>query len=358
MIQQIFDLQNQLLEYGNGPLLSEMPRASLADKGIAGPTAAHRIEEIHTPLNLAYVTFTTGSAAFQNLVGVTQQELPERVAAGKKLLDLCGLRAGAKVIITYPPLVNVFCNQALTEQGVQVRFIQRPSRDALLVELCLGADCVIGESSFLRAALQDARRLGMTWDLPSRLILIAAGTPLDPGLLDEASLLPGAVVHDLYGCQEFGWIALDGVPLRSDVRLCTDPEHPKWSHVIVGGLAVGDMLQVGTHPLNKAGFLCTNTIRRSSLELETVLTAGAVESLETVQRTARTILRLKAKIVRVSPAYRCGASQTELFLSHPCAAPLLTLCGPESTKLLDDLTNAQKMYQRTAKNDPVWSKLC
>jgi hypothetical protein len=46
-----------------------------SDKGIAGPTAAHVIEEIHTPLNLALVTFTTGSSAFQNIVGVTQNEL-------------------------------------------------------------------------------------------------------------------------------------------------------------------------------------------------------------------------------------------------------------------------------------------
>lgn len=51
------------------PSFSEMPRRTLADKGIAGPTAAHVIEEIHTPLNLAMVTFTTGSSAFQNIVG-------------------------------------------------------------------------------------------------------------------------------------------------------------------------------------------------------------------------------------------------------------------------------------------------
>ncbi|HCL5072350.1 TPA: acyl carrier protein, partial [Salmonella enterica] len=63
------------------PSLEEMPRRTLVEKGIAGPTAAHVIEEIHTPLNLALVTFTTGSSAFQNIVGVTYSELPLRVAA-------------------------------------------------------------------------------------------------------------------------------------------------------------------------------------------------------------------------------------------------------------------------------------
>lgn len=41
-----------LLEAQPGiPSLQEMPRRTLEDKGIAGPTAAHVIEEIHTPLN-------------------------------------------------------------------------------------------------------------------------------------------------------------------------------------------------------------------------------------------------------------------------------------------------------------------
>lgn len=64
-----------LLEAQPGiPSLEEMPCRTLDDKGIAGPTAAHVIEEIHTPLNLALVTFTTGSSAFQNIVGVTHNE--------------------------------------------------------------------------------------------------------------------------------------------------------------------------------------------------------------------------------------------------------------------------------------------
>ena len=41
-------------DFGSAPKLEEMPKRTLADKGIAGPTAAHVIEDVHTPLNLAY----------------------------------------------------------------------------------------------------------------------------------------------------------------------------------------------------------------------------------------------------------------------------------------------------------------
>ena len=75
MLEWLVDAQQGI------PTLAEMPRRTLSDKGIAGPTAAHVIEEIHTPLNLALVTFTTGSSAFQNIVGVTQNELLLRSAA-------------------------------------------------------------------------------------------------------------------------------------------------------------------------------------------------------------------------------------------------------------------------------------
>ena len=85
------ELRRALLEFGTGPLLAEMPRRTLADKGIAGPTAAHVIEELHTPLNLAYTTFTTGTTAFQTPVGVTWQELPDRAAAGVRALERCGV---------------------------------------------------------------------------------------------------------------------------------------------------------------------------------------------------------------------------------------------------------------------------
>lgn len=62
-------------------------------KVLAGPTAAHTIEEVHTS-NLAYLTFTTGSSAFQNIVGITFAELPARVKASFTVLERAGLKAG------------------------------------------------------------------------------------------------------------------------------------------------------------------------------------------------------------------------------------------------------------------------
>ena len=116
MLEWLVDAQQGI------PTLAEMPRRTLSDKGIAGPTAAHVIEEIHTPLNLALVTFTTGSSAFQNIVGVTQNELLLRSAAGKRVLAECGVTAGQHMVVTYAPLVNVFTRQALDESGLHWSF--------------------------------------------------------------------------------------------------------------------------------------------------------------------------------------------------------------------------------------------
>ena len=123
----IEQMQQDLLSFGSGPTLAEMPRSTLEAKGLDGPTAAHRIEEIHTPVNFAYLTCTTGSSAFQNIVGVTWQELPERIEAGKRALTFAGILPGSKVLITYPPLVSVFSNQCLEQAGVSVCFIPRPA---------------------------------------------------------------------------------------------------------------------------------------------------------------------------------------------------------------------------------------
>lgn len=41
MLEWLVDAQQGI------PTLAEMPRRTLSDKGIAGPTAAHVIEEIH-----------------------------------------------------------------------------------------------------------------------------------------------------------------------------------------------------------------------------------------------------------------------------------------------------------------------
>ena len=348
--------KKNLIEFGSGPMLEEMPPLSLENKGIAGPTAAHKIEQIHTPLNYAYTTFTTGSSAFQTPVVVTYSELEERKKAGKEALRRCGVKPGSNIVVTYPPLVNVFSNAALNEYGVNVRFILRPSRDALITAMCEGADCVIGESSFVRAAIKDAMRLGLKAFMPENLVIIAAGTPLDKDLKETAEWLKGAKVHDLYGCQEFGWLILDGSALREDIILLKDPDDPEWNHIIAGGLCTGDMVKTGKHPINSEGIICTNTAKRSEKELETLIKAASPASADTVKRAARSILRIKSKIVRVSRECTYSAKKTVVQIKDPEGNVFTTLEGPAATKLLDDLIEAQKAYQSMAKNDPVWNK--
>jgi len=351
-------LRQMTLEFGSGPLLEEMPRRTLADKGIAGPTAAHRIEEIHTPLNLAYITCTTGSSAFQNIVGVTQQELPARIAAGKRALELAGIVPGSHMVVTYPPLVNVFPRQALEEYGISVSFICRPSRDALLLALC--SECpnvVLGESSFLRAALVDATRLGLLDRLPPNLIFLAAGTPLDPELSSELTRLSGSSLHDLYGCQEFGWLVLDGIPLRKDIVLWDSGRADHRHHLLVGGLPTGDCFLLGQNPLCPDGRILTQSGLRAEQEPEIILLSSTLSDKSTANRVARTILRIKAKVISLSPSLACGQPVTKLLVRIPGQQRTVELTGPLQTKLFDDLTEAQKAYQREAKNDPVWSKL-
>ena len=351
-------LQEELREFGSGPTLEEMPRCTLKDKGLDGPTAAHRIEEIHTPYNYAYLTCTTGSSAFQNLVGVTRQELPARIAAGKTALERAGLKPGDTLLITYPPLVSVFSREALDGFGVRVEFILRPSRDALLAALgSLKPAAVLGESSFLRAALVDAGRLGVLGELPENLILIAAGSPLDPELKTEAERIPGARVHDLYGCQEFGWLCLDGAPLREDVVLFDTGRADGRLCLLAGGLPTGDCFLTRERPDGSCVIL-TPTRRRAAQEPEVTVLASTAADPETVRRTARTILRGKAKIVRVSPDVHCRADATELLVTAPDTGAELRLQGPEKTALFDALLAAQMAYQREARTDPVWNKPC
>ena len=220
------EIASMVKDFGSAPTFAEMPRKTLADKGIAGPTAAHTIEEVHTPLNLAYLTFTTGSSAFQNIVGITFAELPARVKASFTVLERAGLKAGDKVLVTYPPLVNVFSGEAFKKYGLQWEFLVRSSRDAFLAALYeFQPKAVVGESSFIRASLEDAKHMGVADELPKDIVLLTAGTPLDLELLPIAQEVLNAEVHDLYGCQEFGWLCMDGVPVRDDIELVKLPDN-------------------------------------------------------------------------------------------------------------------------------------
>ena len=210
MSDMLAQIGEMVKEFGSAPTFEEMPHRTLSDKGIAGPTSAHVIEEVHSPLNLAYLTFTTGSSAFQNIVGVTHAELPERIRASFKALEMAGIRKGDEVLVTYPPLVNVFSGEAFKNYGLHWSFLIRSSRDAFLAALYERKPrVVVGESSFIRTALEDAKHMGVAGELPADIILLTAGTPLDLELLPVAREILKADVHDLYGCQEFGWLALD-----------------------------------------------------------------------------------------------------------------------------------------------------
>lgn len=350
------ELRGEVLRCGSGPLFTEMPRLTLEDKLQNGPTAAHRIEEIHTPYNFAYITATTGSSAFQNLVGVTHQELARRTAAGVLALQRAGIRQGGHLLITYPPLVGVFSREVFDRMELTVSFIDRPSRDALIADLCAERpDAVIGESSFLRAALVDARRLGLLSELPNDLIFLAAGSPLDPELQEETGRLTGAAVHDLYGCQEFGWLCLDGTPLREDITLWAGERTDGRKHLIVGGLPTGDCFFTRAEPDGTEQIL-TPTRVRAEMEPEVWVLETTAANRETAVRAARTILRIKGKIVRVEKNCACAADSNVLRVTVPNTSESFVLKENEKTLLFNDLLEAQKMYQREGRGDPVWNK--
>ena len=362
----ITEICRMVKEFGTAPTLEEMPRRTLSDKGIAGPTSAHVIEEVHTPLNLAYMTYTTGSSAFQNIVGITYEELPARVKASENVFRMAGLEQGDKVLVTYPPLVNVFSGESFKKYGLDCSFLTRSSRDAFLAAFYeIKPKAVIGESSFIRASLEDARNMGVAEELPRGSVLLTAGTPLDLELIEVAERVIGAEVHDLYGCQEFGWLALDGVPLRDDIELMPvegDTTNTVFE-IAVGGLPTGDQFPVAEngHVCNRDGKIITYRRKRAYPEHEVVVRETQLSATVTLERAARSILRIKGRIVKLDPNVVTGASKTVLELvPDPIASKGqgkgFFVEGPEKTKLFDDLVRAQLDYQQNGKADPVWKK--
>ena len=358
------NLKTMVEELGSAPTIEEMPRRNLSDKWINGPTAAHVIEEVHSPLNLAYLTFTTGSSAFQNIVGITHAELEQRVKASHEALRRIGLQAGERVLFTYPPLVNVFSKVALEDYDTKVSFLRRSSRDAFLAALYEEQPkAVLGESSFLRAALEDARKMGIIEYLPHNCSLITAGTPLDLELIPVAEKTLQSQVFDLYGCQEFGWLYLNGVPLREDLSLVESPiEQKGYCEVVVGGLPMGDSFPVAEsgHLCNPEGKVITYRRRRTHPEYEVYVRETTLAYPGTANRVARSILRLKSRVVKVAPDVQVSAPHTVLELRPAFGAskgkePLL-IQGPEKTIMFDDLVRAQLEYQQSSKTDPTWRK--
>ena len=355
-------LLNQLEEHvknsPSAPNFQDMPRRTLMDKGMAGPSGAHVIEEVHTPHNLSYIAVTTGTTAFQNIVGVTSREIDDRISASIKALSLSGIKTGDHLLITYPPLVGVFPKEALMQYGVTWSFLQNSSRDALLLELCkIRPAAVIGESSFLRLALESAKRFGLIELLPQNVIFIAAGTPMDDELPHIVKQLAQGVVHDLYGCQEFGWLTLDGIPLRDDITLVKTDES-EYRDLFVGGLPTGDRFPILAqgHSQNPDGKIITYARIRGG-DFETTILKTTAKSRETVERLSRTVLRIKAKILRVSEQLELNSSETVLKISdYGNPEPHAIIQGPEKTKLVDSLLLAQLDYQSGQKTDPAWIK--
>ena len=358
MKNKIEELAEYVRNYQSAPSLDAMPRRTLFDKGINGPTGAHVIEELHTPLNLAYVTFTTGTSAFQNITGVTWEEIPGRVEASRRALNAAGLQKGDTLLVSYPPLVNVFSKTALQEYGLKWFFPEVSSRDALLLSLVRDRPAaVIGESSFLRSCLTSAQKLDMADALPQKLIILAAGTPLDDALPETAQRIVQGRVHDLYGCQEFGWLTLDGIPLRDDISLVEAEDG--YCDLIAGGLPTGDRFPSGSagHRCNPEGKILTYLRKRTVPEMEVTVLETTAAAAETVERLCRTILRIKSRIVRVDPALRTGAEQTVLSLRpFNQKRPPCLITTKEKTMLFDTLLQSQLAYQKQSKTDPAWLK--
>lgn len=355
-MDKIAMLKSFISEVGSAPTLDEMVRRGLHEKGIDGPTGAHVIEEIHTPLNFAYITATTGTTAFQNLVGVTHQEIPDRIQAAHRLFELASLKKGCRMLVTYPPLVSVFSKAALDSLNVKTEFLLRSERDAFILAVCeYRPDVVIGESSFLKAALMDALHMDMLDGFPKGITFLAAGTPLDLEFPEMVKTLIQGNVHDLYGCQEFGFLALDGIPLREDLSLLQSEDG--YSDLLVGGIPTGDCFSISErgHLCNPAGTILTYSRKRRDTECQVIIKQSTVNGIDTLHRLAKTILRIKARIIRVDPDVILGADNTHILLSSPEGKTRL-LKGPIETKLFDCLLQAQIEYQSTNKRDPTWLK--
>lgn len=355
-MDKLTELKSFLSEFGTAPTLDEMERRSLHEKGIDGPTGAHVIEELHTPLNFAYITTTTGTTAFQNLVGVTHQEIPGRIRAGNRLFELASLKKGCKMLITYPPLVSVFSKAALDSLLVKTEFLLRSERAAFILAACeQKPDVIVGESSFLKAALTDARNMGFLDLFPKGLTFLAAGTPLDPEFPETAETLVQGKVHDLYGCQEFGFLTLDGIPLRDDLTLLRWKDD--YHDLLVGGIPTGDCFPVSDrgHLCNPSGKILTYSRKRKNTDCEVIILQAPVQGIDTLLRLAKTILRIKARIIRIDPNVVLGADTTRILVSNPEGEQRI-LKGPSETELFDSLLSAQTEYQATCKRDPAWLK--
>ncbi|RZN49935.1 acyl carrier protein [archaeon] len=357
------DLRESVELFSTVPSFEEMETRTLADKGINGPTAAHIIEEVHTPFNYAYITFTTGTTAWQNIVGITPNEKEYRKEVGKSALKMAGVKEGDKALFCYPPLLNAITRNALEDIGVEWTFLSKSSRDSFLMDLYYKRPTVIfGESTFLKCALQDALKLDVADELPHVDIVNCIGTPLDLEAVEIIREVLGARVNDIYGNQEFGWITMNGIPVREDISFVPSAVGPEYRETVVGGLPTGDSFPVveSGHVLNKKGKIITYMRKRTLPDYEIFVRETTVNAQQTIERACRSILRIKSKVAKVLPDVKVEADRTLLELrpalpTDETGEPIL-IEGPVKTRMFDLLVQAQLDYQTLSVKDPCWIK--
>ncbi len=220
----------------------------------------------------------------------------------------------------------------------------------------------MGEASFIRAALEDACRLGIDADLPKVSSIMVAGAPMDLELPQIAEQVLGAKVYDVYGCQEFGWLSVNGVPVREDLMMVPSPLGDGYFETLVGGLPMGDSFPYGEtgHVLNSDGKIVTYRRRRTVPDYEVVVLETPHTDGELIARAARSILRTKARVVKIHPRMVTGAKTTVLAIKA-AEDPVETdyamlISSPEKTACFDALVQSQVEYEANAVKDPAWIK--
>ena len=157
---------------------------------------------------------------------------------------------------------------------------------------------------------------------------------------------------------------MDGIPVRDDIELTPAAIRggQQYYELIAGGLPMGDSFPCSEsgHVCNKAGKIITYRRERTYPEYEVIVKATTLASAVTLNRVARSILRIKGRIVKVNPEVQVNAEQTILELrGDPISGieiPSVTITGPVQTEFFDTMVQAQLDYQQNSKADPVWTK--
>ena len=152
--------------------------------------------------------------------------------------------------------------------------------------------------------------------------------------------------------------------MRDDIELVKLPDNggQDMYELVVGGLPMGDSFPVSEsgHVCNRNGKVITYRRERTYPEYEVIAKATTLTSAVTLGRVARSILRIKGRVVKISPDVVTGAEHTvlELIPDYITAGKQqgIVIEGPEKTRFFDDLVQAQLDYQQKAKADPTWTK--